>query len=326
MTNTQAPAVDQPIYLDATAPLLEPLRLRSRLPDLVAGGVDVGLTTVGSLEDAGTTLRNVGQWLSLERSGDVPVRVCRTVRDIREAKAAGRVGVVMHFQGTDPIESDANLLDTFHACGVRVVQLTYNARNRVGDGCQESHDAGLSDFGRVVLHRLEDLAIVADVSHAGTRTALDVLSIATRPVVATHANARAICDSPRNLTDDVIRAIGESGGVIGLCAFPAFVSSKERPTLDDLLDHADHISSLIGPEHVGLGFDFAEEDEDDYLYFGYDERFYPHPPWTYPEGIGGYTEARNVGEKLRARGYSGQEVQGILGENFVRVFGEIWKA
>ena len=317
-------AAPSPILLDAAAPMLEPRFLAKRLPDVLAGGVDALLATVGAIEDFRATMEVLGAWLEIERTREQPIRVARSVAEIRAAKTAGETAVVVHFQGSDPIEDELDFLNVFQACGLRVMQLTYNSRNRVGDGCFEPSDIGLSKFGRNVIRRMEDLRIVVDLSHAGNRTALEATETSSRPLVVTHANARALLDTPRNATDDVIRAVAISGGVVGVCAAPFFLARDKPATLEMLVDHASYIAELVGAQHVGLGFDFADEDEDDFVYFGYDERYIPHPPWIWPTGIAGHADAGNVGRALRKRGFSKSETAGILGENFLRVFSDVW--
>jgi len=315
------------LVLDAAVPLVTPQTLTKYLPELRAGGVDAILTTVASLEGCRWTVGELAKWHQTARSGRHPIRLATTAADFRQAKQDGALAVGLHFQGGNPIESDLDLLDAYHALGVRVFQLTYNARNFIGDGCLEDTDAGLSSFGRKVVRRLDELGIVIDISHVGVRTSLEAIAMAAGPVVATHANARAVCDSPRNLSDEQIRAVAASGGVVGLCAFPAFVSTDSPPTLDQLLDHADYLSELVGPEHVGLGLDFAVEDEGDYEYYGYDPRYYPLPPWTWPTGLAGYfADLPNIAAGLKARGYADADVRGILGDNFLRVFARVWGA
>ncbi|MBV8918064.1 dipeptidase [Bradyrhizobium sp.] len=322
MSNKQA--APSPILLDAAAPLMEPRFLAKRLPDVVAGGVDALLATVGAIEDFRATMEILGAWLEIERLRKQPIRIARSVAEIRAAKTTGETAIVVHFQGSDPIEDELDFLNAFQACGLRVMQLTYNTRNRVGDGCFEPSDIGLSKFGRKVVQRMEDLRIVVDLSHAGNRTALEATEVASRPLVVTHANARALLDTPRNATDEVIRAVAASGGVVGVCAAPFFLAQDKPATLDMLVDHAAYIAELVGAQHVGLGFDFADEDEEDFVYFGYDERYIPRPPWNWPTGIAGHADAGNVAHALRKRGFSESETVGILGENFLRVFSEIW--
>jgi len=313
------------IVLDAAAPMVTPRALPKLLPQLRAGGVDAVMATVASLEDCRYAVAHLARWHALVNSGAEQVHIARTVADIRSAKREGQIAVVLHFQGGNPIEADVDLCNVYAELGVRVIQLTYNARNLIGDGCLEETDVGLSKLGRQVVRRLGELGVAIDISHVGVRTSLEAIEAATRPVIASHANARGLHDSPRNLTDDQIRAVAASGGVIGLCAFPSFVGSGYPPTLNDLLDHADYIGRLVGIEHVGLGMDFAVEDEDDFVYFGYDLRYYPMPPWTWPTGLGGFfADIPNVTAKLHERGYADEEIRGVLGENFLRVFEQIW--
>lgn len=282
------------------------------------------LTTAGAIEDFRTTMEGVAKWLEIERSQQHAIRIARSAADIRAAKARGQTAVVLHFQGADPIEDELNFLNVFERVGLRVMQLTYNSRNRLGDGCFESTDSGLSNFGRRVIRRMEELRIAVDLSHAGVRTALEAVDTATRPVIVTHANARALLDTPRNVPDDVLRAVADSGGVIGVCAAPFFLAHGRPATIDMLIDHAAYIADLVGPQHVGLGLDFADEDEDDFVYFGYEERYIPRPPWIWPTGITGHAQAGNIAPALKARGFGAPEIEGILGENFLRCFGAIW--
>lgn len=323
MTASQQTASD-PIFLDAAAPLLEPRWLHKRLPDVVKGRVDVLLATVGALEDFRTTMEVVAKWLEIDRSRRERIRICRTVGEIRAAKAAGDTAIVIHFQGSEPIEDEVDFLNVYHASGLRVMQLTYNPRNRIGDGCFEPSDIGLSRFGRKVMRRMEDLGIVVDLAHAGVRTAMEAAAAATRPFIISHANARKLLDTPRNATDEMIKAVAASGGVTGVCAAPFFLSRDKPATLDMLIDHASYMADLVGAQHVGIGLDFADEDEEDYVYFGYDERYIPKPPWIWPKGIAGHAEAANIAPALQARGFSEAETHGILGENFLRVFDRIW--
>src|SRR5690606_23579948 len=142
----------------------------------------------------------------------------------------------------DPVEDDLHLLDTYKALGVGVIQLTYNVRNRLGDGASEETDAGLSHFGIAFVRRCNELGIIVDCSHTGARTTLDAIEVSSQPVIFSHANARAVHPSNRNITDEQIRALAAKGGVIGVVGFPGFVSHMARPSLDRFIDHIDHIA------------------------------------------------------------------------------------
>src|SRR5579884_1929074 len=143
--------------LDAAAPFISPWRVDKHLDDLRAAGADGVNATVASSEDCRTTMERLGAWLEIERTARFPLRLARSVADMRQAKQDDMLAVVFHLQGTDPIERDIDLIDAYHALGVRVIQLTYNARNLVGDGCLEPGNAGLSAFGRRVVQRIADL-------------------------------------------------------------------------------------------------------------------------------------------------------------------------
>jgi membrane dipeptidase len=312
------------VCLVAAAPSITPWSLRGERSALRDGGVDAVFATVASLEDTGQAVTRVGQWLRVHEDPGVSARVAASVTEIHAAKAAGDTAVVLHFQGSEPLRAGAELVGVFARLGVRVIQPTYNYRGLAGDGCCEPENAGLSVFGRALVGAMNDHRVAVDVAHAGVRTSLDAIGCSTRPVIASHANARAVCDHPRNLPDEVIRAIAASGGVIGLCAFPSLVAAGPGPTLGQLVDHAVYIADLVGAGHVGLGLDFADEGEEEYDFYGYDERYYPRPPWTWPRGIEWLHQTASIGPALRQRGFSPAEVAGIVGSNFLRVLTTIW--
>jgi membrane dipeptidase len=308
----------------AAAPSITPWSIRRERGGLQEGKVDAVFATVASLEDAGQAVIRVGQWLRVHEDPGLPARVAASVAEICEAKAAGDTAVVLHFQGSEPLRAGAEMVGVFARLGVRVMQLTYNYRSLAGDGCCEPANAGLSRFGKTLVAKMNDHRVAVDVAHAGVRSSLDAIEHSTRPVIASHANARAVCDSPRNLPDEVIKAIAASGGVIGLCAFPSFVSAGPAPAVDHLAGHAAYIAELVGAQHVGLGLDFADEGEEEYDFYGYDERYYPRPPWVWPRGIEWLHQARNVAPALQARGFTPAEVTGIMGMNFLRALATIW--
>lgn len=312
--------------IDAACPLVNPREIRRRLPELRRGGVTCALSTVASIEGAREALSALAQWYPKFRAQSGDLCLATSAGDIEAAKASGRIAIVLHFQGGTPLEYDANLVEAFYRLGVRVIQLTYNERNPLGDGCTERTDSGLSDLGAQAIAEMNRLGIVVDLSHVGHRTSMEAVEASSAPVVFSHSNASAVCGSPRNLTDDQIRAAAASGGVIGINAFPAFVSKDPVPTVQHLLDHIDYMVRRVGDDHVGLGFDFATETEDDYEYFKYKADVYPKPPWVYPAGIDGFEKIPNVTRGLVARGYSNDTIRKIVGGNFLRVFRQVWGA
>jgi membrane dipeptidase len=308
----------------AAAPSVTPWSIRRERAALQEGGVDAVFATVASLEDTGAAVTRAAQWLRVDEDPGVPARVATTVAEIRAAKAAGDTAVVLHFQGSEPFHAEAELAGAFARLGVRVIQPTYNYRGAAGDGCCEPENAGLSRFGKALVTAMNQHRIAVDIAHAGVRTGLEAIERSTQPVICSHANARTVCEHPRNLPDEVIRAVAASGGVIGLCAFPSFVSAGPKPALNQLIDHAVHIASLVGAKHVGLGLDFADEGEEEYDFYGYDEAYYPRPPWAWPHGIEWLHQSSDISPALQARGFSPDEATGIMGMNFLRVLTTIW--
>lgn len=313
-----------PLVVDAAVPLVQhPRHLAALTSALTEGGVGMVMPTVASIEDLATVTATLGAWQSFERQPPAGARLARTVRDVRRAQSRGELAVVLHVQGLHAIAGDPDRLELYASAGVRVAQLTYNYRNLLADGCLEESNAGLSKAGREVVARLNTLQMVPDISHTGEVSSREIVELSTGPVIASHSNARTLCDHPRNVSDELARAVAGSGGVLGLCAFPAFVDD-ETPSVRRLAEHAAYFAELVGARHVGMGLDFSDEDASDYDFYGYDERYYPRPPWTWPAGIESHADVPNLRAALGDVGFSTAEIDGILGENFLRVFADTW--
>jgi membrane dipeptidase len=283
-------------------------------------------------------MHSIARWIQyLEERSDQLLHVL-TAEDVWRAKREGKLGIIFHFQNTDPVEDNLALLRVYHRLGVRLIQLTYNRKNRVGDGCEERTDCGLSRFGVQLIQEMNRLGIIVDLSHTGYRTTMEAIEIAGAPPIFSHSNCKAVCDSPRNLTDEQIRAVAARGGVIGINGFPSFVAKATRPTLEHFIAHIEHIAELVGPEHVGLALDYyegmagvatperAQALYADHLASGiWTAESYPAPPWHYPEGLELPSGFPQLTEALVARGYKHDEIKKILGENFLRVFQQVWR-
>lgn len=306
------------------------------LDDIAAGGITLlGRTILVSSGEVFSpfgfleTLRDITATLEIiERNPDRLLLVKRRA-DVEEAKRTGRTGLYVYFQSPEPLERQPWRLRLFYELGLRVLQLTYNQRGYLGDGAGERSDAGLSDFGLDIIRECNRLGIAVDASHCGDRTTMEAIDASETPVLLTHAMARALCDNPRCKTDEQIEACAAKGGVIGVQALPSFISTEPGPTLENMLDHVDYLSRLVGPEHVGLGLDLTTGHErDDYSLLGYKPEMYAGV-WvngvqqTVP-GIESLRDVPNITAGLLARGYSPDQISGILGGNFLRVLGAIW--
>lgn len=230
-------------------------------------------------------------------------------------------GILLHLEGLAPIGESLEVLNLFHRLGVRSAQLTWNGRNATASGVGvASGDRGLTDFGRQVVGRLNELGIMIDLAHLTPEGVADVLELTTAPVVCTHSNARALCDHPRNLDDDQIRGIVATGGMVGVVAYGEFIDPA-APTIERLVDHIDHMVGLVGVENVGVGSDFVDYASDVVASAIDDtEGVYTGAVPDFPEGFGTVAEFPNLWSALAARGYSTADVEAIAGGNFRRVF------
>jgi membrane dipeptidase len=262
--------------------------------------------------------------------------IIRSFSDIEKAKREKKLGLLINVQNSACIERDLKNLDLFYDLGLRQIQLTFNWRNWVGDGCTERTQAGLSYFGVDMVQRMNELGMIVDVGHTGYQSTLDAVEVSSKPIVFSHTNCKALCDHPRNKTDNQIRALARKGGVIGLSCFNWFVSDKPRSTLDDLLDHFDHVARLVGPQSIGIGSDFSvagwagrEPDAEWEAHKNiYGEREWKMLKGRFPpyiDELNNPRRYRTIAEGLLKRGWKLDDIAGVLGGNFVRVYREVLK-
>ncbi len=250
--------------------------------------------------------------------------------DIERAKKEGKLGMILNFQNTTHIGSDLDNLDFFYQLGIRQIQLTYNDLNLVGSGCTERVDCGLSRFGLKVIERMNRLGILVDVSHSGYRTSLDAIEASAVPVAFTHTVCRAVYDHDRGKTDDQIAAIAAKNGYIGIALVPNFITADREATVEHFLDHVDHAVQVAGADKVGIGTDYAEPyaplgekmNREVIASLGFEAKH----AIDFNRKTTGYSNWRdyiNLTRGLVARGYKDEEVKGILGGNFLRIFREV---
>ncbi len=250
--------------------------------------------------------------------------------DLRRAKDSGKVGVLLGLQNAEHFRTPDDV-DFFHGLGQRVAQLTYNARNRIGNGATERRDEGISHFGVSIIERMNRVGMAIDVSHCGDRTTLDAFELSKQPVLITHSNCRALVPGhPRLKTDEAIRAMAKSGGVMGITGVRNFVKNEEPTTVEDVIDHFDHVRKLVGVEHLGVGSDMDLDGYDalpaemqQRLRAGYADS-YAFRDKIDIEGLDHPKRMFDLTEGLVRRRYSDAEIEAVLGGNFIRVLSEIW--
>jgi membrane dipeptidase len=274
----------------------------------------------------------------IEEMSDI-ASVVTSVAEIREAHAAGKLGYILGTQNSMMIESDVKLLASMKQLGVRILQPTYNEENAFGYGApfEREADKGMKEAGRAWIDEMTRLGLIIDLSHCGHRTTSDFLAAAKGPMVVSHANAFAVCPSLRNKKDEHIRAIAETGGLIGAVMWSPAVRHDERPTLDDYLNHIDHLVKVGGIEHVAFASDITEGQA-------------PSPEkWDKSYGPNGYSpnitgvlgpwyvyETRlnvdfqslahtpRIWDGMKRRGYSQTDIDKVRSGNWLRVMQDVW--
>lgn len=292
------------------------------VPRLRTGGVDVVLYAVGGDSIAHSngrddrllaTLDTVSALLASVRSSDGRARTVHEAPDLPD-RSDGSVSFVMHLEGGGPLEGSLAALETLYRVGVRSMQPTWNLRNQLADGVRESGTGGgLSRFGVAVLREMRQLGMLVDLAHISPAGFWHALRVTDAPLVVSHANASAVHDHPRNLTDDQVRAVAERGGVVGVHALPVFVD-ESRPTVDRLVDHVSYLAELAGIEHVGVGADFVKNDGP-----RSPREEIPARSVEALEGLEEIDELPNLTSCLLRRGFSETDITAILGDNFLRV-------
>jgi len=233
--------------------------------------------------------------------------------DIARAKAEGKIGIILGMQDANHLRTLEDL-DAFYAMGQRLTQLTYNSTNRLGAGCMAKR-AGLTAFGQDVVARMNKIGMAIDISHCGEATSLDAIAASNKPVLITHSNCRALAPGvARCKPDDVIVAAARKGGVIGLTGVRHFVRATDPVTIEDALDHFDHVVKIAGIEHVGIGSDTDLDGRDS-----------GSGPLRYDiAGLNHKNRVHELAEGLIRRGYTDEHIGLVLGGNFHRALTEIW--
>lgn len=252
--------------------------------------------------------------------------------DFDRVPTSGKVGIMLGLQNSAHFRTVEDV-EYFHSIGQRVSQLTYNARNLIGNGATERVDGGVSDFGAAIIQRMNDVGMAVDVSHCGDRTTLDACEISERPVLFTHSNVRSLAGGhPRTKTDEAIQRMAETGGVMGITGVRMFVRDREPTTIEHVLDHFEHVARLVGVEHLGVGsdidlygYDAMPAELNARLRAGY-KGAYAFREKIDVEGLDHPRRMFDLTDGLIRRGYGDEAIRGILGGNFKRVLSEIWTA
>ena len=304
---------------------------RPRFEEMRRGGLDCVHVTIAYHETCIETLRNIGYWNRLfEQHGDLIMRV-GTAGEVTEAVEAGKTGVVFGFQNCSPIEDDYSLVEIFHDLGVRFMQLSYNNQSLLATGCYEDQDTGITRFGKQVINEMNRVGMVVDMSHSAERSTLEAIEYSSRPIAITHANPASFEAARRNKSDAVLKALAQSGGMFGFSLYPHHLKNGTACTLEEFCAMVARTAELTGIEHIGIGSDLCQNQPDAVVTWmrngrwskssDYGEGNPTNPGWpTQPKWFSDSTHYHNLTKGLTQTGFSKDEVEKIMGRNWLDFF------
>lgn len=331
-------AVERARQLHREAIVIDGLQIDDWGPEIFEEMRKGGLTAVNCTccvwEGFRETIDNIASFKAWCRASDGLCQIF-TVGDIRHAAQNGQVGIILGFQNTSALEDNLSYLRIFHELGVRVIQVTYNTQNLIGAGCYETTDSGLTDFGREALAEMNEIGILADLSHVGPQTSHDVITHSTKPVVYSHVAPAALKPHPRTKSDEELRFIADHGGLAGACLLPAFMAAGNDATVEDYVDLIGHMVSTMGEDHVAIGTDFTQGHGKTFFEWLLRDKGYARVVTqqslkelmepVLPRGVSEIAELGNVTEAMLRRGWPEPRIRKILGENWLRIFDEVWE-
>lgn len=304
---------------------------REVLQMLLAGGFTCVTPTLGFWEGTLESMDAIGKWKDMERDNADLIRIVRKADDIRKCAAEGRLGILLGFQNTNCLEDRIRFIELFANMDTRVLQLTYNNQNELGGSCYEEEDSGLSRFGREVVVEMARCGVVVDCSHVGDRTTLHAIEHSPKPIAVTHANAASIFPHKRNRSDDVLKALAQTGGVIGCAAYRNITPDYACVTVRGFAELVARTVEIAGIDHVGLGTDFSYKSNDAFREWMRKGR------WTRSVQYGAGSVARpgavakpdwlptpdrlkDLEAGLAEVGFSSEEIGKIMGGNWLRLY------
>lgn len=301
-----------------------------------------GVTAFEPHDDVAAALEQMMFWHLVARQHP-NLLVATTADDIREAKRDGRAALVLFSQGGDFIERKLHRIEAFYRLGLRVLIPAYNRTNQICDGILDCTDMGLTRFGRLVVEECNRVGMLLDCTHVGRRASLEIIERSSAPVIFSHSNPARLAPNPRNIDDEQIKACVARGGIVGLVSWGPLVMGQDQhewPTLAQFVDIVDDVAQMVGgTDHLGIGTDMSLGTYPEHRSDPWGEADYPHISAEYGrrvtpdirsprrslDGFSDYPEVVRLAEELLKRGYTDAQVHGILGENYLRLFAQVWR-
>lgn len=307
--------------------------------NLIRGGVTGSIVSVAAINtfDIKDTMRNIMGYI--QAVNQIPQDLCiiSSPSEIHEAKRAGRVGYIFHMQGISEIGADLLWIEILARLGVRIMALTYTYGNQFGSGCGETEDTGVTYLGRQVLREMQHAGVVVDLSHLGFRTAREVLDATVGPVLLSHSSPYELVKTPRNAPDDLMKAVAERDGVMGIPVYAPMLDANNGkfPDIETILDHIEYAVEKIGVDHVAMGSDHSEVSSLRWQYYlmrhgelipdyYQDEPYFSDPKYHSALGFGSAADMPKITAGLVKRGYSDDDIKKIMGANHQRVLDHVW--
>jgi microsomal dipeptidase-like Zn-dependent dipeptidase len=229
---------------------------------MAEGALDAVHVTICYHEDFRETVSNMSQWHRLFEAYPERIVHGRTSADVILAQQSQRTAVFFGFQNCSPIESDIGLVEVCHQLGARFMQLSYNNQSLLASGCYEEVDSGITRMGRQVIAEMNRVGLVVDMSHSGERSTLEAIAASARPIAITHANPASWHDALRNKSDTVLKALAESGGMVGFSLYPHHLRDGSDCSLQSFCRMVAYAADLIGVNHIGIGSDLCQDQPD----------------------------------------------------------------
>jgi len=293
------------------------------------GGVTAVNATVSAWHNSDYTIRAIKDIQTNIENHKGIASIVYNHADILNCKETNKVGYILGFQDTMPIGQDFGLIKEYYDLGVRIIQLTYNNTNFVGSGCMVKNDTGLTDFGKKAIREMNRLGILIDLSHCGDETTRQAIEYSEMPVSFTHTNPREVCNVKRNKPEELFELLVKHGGVAGAVTVPAMLTCNRATTLGHYIDAIDKMVQLIGVDNVALGPDFME-------YLGKDtiDAIFNEMPTSEKKlflttnpilGFENASKFDKITNGLMEWGYKNEDIQKILGLNWLRLYKEVWQ-
>ncbi|MBR9871508.1 MAG: membrane dipeptidase [Gammaproteobacteria bacterium] len=294
-----------------------------------AGGVSAVHATLVYHENTRETLSRFGDWnRRFEQHSDLIMPVYEA-EDIRRAQETNRVGVFFGAQNCSPIEDDIDMIEVMRRLGLMIMQLTYNNQSLLAAGCYEAEDSGVSRFGRQAIAEMNRVGMIIDMSHSSERSTLDAIELSSRPVIISHANPASFHPAKRNKSDTVLKAIAESGGLLGFSVYPFHLKDGPDCTLESFCNMVADTAELMGVDHIGIGTDLCQGQPQSVLDWMRNGRWSKEMDFGegnknnagWPRPLSWFKDNRDfpaIIEGLRRKGFSEGEVEKIMGLNWLR--------